>query len=220
MKIFRLKTILCLSLLCLGYTSVTADSYYDRRVSLFEFLPVYENDIVFLGNSITDGGEFSELLKMPNVKNRGIASDVMGGVEKRLDQVLRGHPQKLFLLIGINDVSHKLTVEQLASRYSKLVKKIREISPDTKVYLQSVMPINNDFKRYKSLYGTENVIKGFNNQIARIADEEGCVFIDLTAALSDPKTGKLKRNFTNDGLHLTGAGYKAWMEVVEPYVKE
>lgn len=195
-----------------------ADSYYDRKVSLFELLPINSNDIVFLGNSITDGGEFQELLNMPNVKNRGISSDVISGVEKRTAQVMLGKPKKLFLLIGINDVSHNLTVKQLATRYERLVKNIRMLSPSTEVYLQSVMPVNNDFKRYKSLVGKEKTIKAFNKEIERIAKANGCTFIDLTPALADPSTGKLRRNFTNDGLHLTGAGYKAWMNVVKPYI--
>lgn len=195
-----------------------ADSYYDRKVSLFELLPINSNDIVFLGNSITDGGEFQELLNMPNVKNRGISSDVISGVEKRTAQVMLGKPKKLFLLIGINDVSHNLTVKQLATRYERLVKNIRMLSPSTEVYLQSVMPVNNDFKRYKSLVGKEKTIKAFNKEIERIAKANGCTFIDLTPALADPSTGKLRRSFTNDGLHLTGAGYKAWMNVVKPYI--
>lgn len=200
--------------------SIKADSYYDRRVSLFELLPIGSDDIVFLGNSITDGGEFQELLNNSHVKNRGISSDVIGGVEKRLEQVMSGKPAKVFLLIGINDVSHNLTVNQLASRYEKLVKKMRELSPDTKIYLQSVMPINNDFKRYKNLIGKEQTIKNFNREIEKIAKENGCTYINLTGALSDNKTGKLKREYTNDGLHLTGAGYKAWINFVKPYINE
>ena len=133
-------------------------SYYDRKVSLFELLPISENDIVFLGNSITDGGEFNELFGMNNIKNRGITSDVISGVEQRLDQVLRGKPKKIFLLIGINDISHKLSAEQIASNYERLVDRIISGSPQTKLYLQSIMPINNDFKRYKNLFGTEKVI--------------------------------------------------------------
>lgn len=199
---------------------VKADSYYDRKVSLFALLPVNSNDIVFLGNSITDGGEFQELLGMPNVKNRGISSDVISGVEKRISQVMNGKPKKLFLLIGINDISHNLTVSQLSQKYKRLVGNIRMLSPSTKVYLQSVMPVNNDFKRYKSLYGKEKVISRFNAEIKKIADETGCTYIDLTPALADPKTGKLRRSFTNDGLHLTGAGYKAWIEAIKPYVTQ
>lgn len=205
---------------CVDSTDCKADSYYDRKVSLFELLPINSDDIVFLGNSITDGGEFQELLGMSNVKNRGISSDVIGGVEKRTAQVMLGKPKKLFLLIGINDISHNLTVKELASRYERLVKNIRMLSPSTEVYLQSVMPVNNDFKRYKSLIGKEKTITAFNKEIERIAKANGCTFIDLTPALADPATGKLKKSYTNDGLHLTGKGYKAWMNVVKPYVIE
>lgn len=60
---------------------------------------------------------------MPNIKNRGIRSDVITGVEKRLGQITYGHPAKIFLLIGINDVSHGLSAEKLAERYERLVKK-------------------------------------------------------------------------------------------------
>ena len=197
-----------------------ADSYYDRKVSLFELLPISENDIVFLGNSITDGGEFNELFGMNNIKNRGITSDVISGVEQRLDQVLRGKPKKIFLLIGINDISHKLSAEQIASNYERLVDRIISGSPQTKLYLQSIMPINNDFKRYKNLFGTEKVIVETNALIKKIATEKGVAFIDLTNTLADETTGKLKEEFTNDGLHLTGNGYKAWVEKIRPYVEE
>ena len=196
------------------------DSYYDRKVSLFELLPISENDIVFLGNSITDGGEFNELFGMNNIKNRGITSDVISGVEQRLDQVLRGKPKKIFLLIGINDISHKLSAEQIASNYERLVDRIISGSPQTKLYLQSIMPINNDFKRYKNLFGTEKVIVETNALIKKIATEKGVAFIDLTNTLADETTGKLKVEFTNDGLHLTGNGYKAWVEKIRPYVEE
>lgn len=195
-----------------------ADEYWDRKVSLFDSLPVLPQDIVFLGNSITDGGEFQELFGIENVKNRGIRSDVIGGVLKRLDQVTDGHPKKIFLLIGINDVSHNLSAAQLVKKYETLVDSIRAKSPESQLYLQSVMPINNDFRRYKGLIGKESVIKKFNEGIKEMADRKGATYIDLWPYLAD-KTGKLKRAYTNDGLHLTGAGYKAWTQGIEEYVR-
>ena len=217
---YRLFVIFILGILVFSSECLLrADSYYDRKVSLYEVLPIGQDDIVFVGNSITDGAELHELLGMPNIKNRGITSDVISGVEKRLGQILNGHPKKVFLLIGGNDLSHKLTAEQIAAKYEKLVKKMRSMSPDTHFYIQGVMPINNDFKRYKTMYGAEKIIPVLNKKIKSIAEENGCTYIDLTEALQDPATGKLKREYTNDGLHLTGAGYRAWMSVVEPYVK-
>jgi len=200
-------------------SAVASTPYWEQKVSLFDTLPIYRNDIVFLGNSITDGGEFSELFNMKNVKNRGINSDVINGVRKRLHQVTDGHPAKIFLLIGINDISHSLSVDELAERYETLVREIREQSPETKLYIQSIMPIDNSFGRYKNLRGKEGVVTALNVEIKRIAEQNSARYIDLWPALGDSK-GKLRKNFTNDGLHLTGAGYRAWVNLIEKYVKE
>ena len=105
---------ICLaSVASVSVTAVYADSYYDRKVSLFELLPIGPEDIVFVGNSITDGAELQELFAMPNIKNRGITSDVISGVDKRIAKTLENHPAKVFLLIGANDISHNLPVHQV-----------------------------------------------------------------------------------------------------------
>ena len=206
------------SLLCIP-TPVAADEYMDQRISLFEVLDVTPDDIVFLGDSLTDGGEFGELFGMSNIKNRGIRSDEITGVEKRLQPILKGRPKKIFLLIGINDISHGISVDKLAQRYEKLVKKIILQSPGTKLYIQSIFPVNNGFNRYKSLIGKERNIKSLNERIKAISQSYGAEWIDLWPYLADDK-GNLKDTFTNDGLHLNGLGYKAWAEGIESYVKE
>mgnify|MGYP000814172508 FL=1 len=213
MKIARTLTLILLlaASCCLP---ARADEYWDQKTSLFDVLPVTSDDIVFLGNSITDGGEFAELFDMPNIKNRGIRSDVITGVEKRLTQVTSGSPAKIFLLIGINDVSHGLTVDQLAARYERLVKKIREQTPDTRLYIQSVMPINNDFNRYKNLKGREKVIPALNRRLQTIAAQNGAEYVDLTKAL-ESSPNKLNPKYTNDGLHLNGPGYRAWTRAIQ-----
>lgn len=226
MKKNNIKSISCtlsvLAILTMVSSSTyqaNADEYWEQKVSLFDTLPVYSNDIVFVGNSITDGGHFNELFEMDNVKNRGIRSDAINGVKKRISQVTKGHPKKIFLLIGINDVAQNLTVSELAKRYESLVQTIRRESPESKLYVQSVMPVNNTFKRYKTLFGKENTILAFNREIQKIAEQNDAVYLDLWPFLADSK-GQLKKEFTNDGLHLKGAGYKAWVKGIEKYVKE
>ncbi len=205
----------------LPHTTVMAqDDYWHQRVSLFDKLPVTEDDIVFLGNSITNGGEFQELFGMENVLNRGIRSDRISGVMKRVDQITAGKPKRIFLLIGINDVADsRNTSASIAAKYEELVRLIRQKSPNTQLYVQSVMPINNDFKRYKSLQGRESLIPDLNKRLHDVAVGNGAVFIDLWPVLADPETGKMRKEFTTDGLHLSGAGYKAWTEAVRPFVE-
>lgn len=220
-KINIIKRILLVTLVSISGISLSLaqDDYWKQRVSLFEKLPVSPEDIVFLGNSITDGGEFQELFNMENVLNRGIRSDRIDGVRKRLTQVTSGKPKMIFLLIGINDIADpNNTVKSISSKYERLVKEIREQSPDTRLFIQSIMPVNNDFKRYKSLLGRQDMIPEVNEELKRIALGNSSTYIDLWPELAEKETGKMKREFTSDGLHLTGAGYKKWTWMIRPYI--
>ena len=120
-------------------------TFYYQRATLFEELPVTSKDIIFLGNSITNGGEWSELLNNKHVKNRGISGDICMGVYDRLDAILKGKPAKIFLLIGINDVSRGTSADTIVNRIGMITQKIKQDSPKTKLYLQSVLPVTDHY---------------------------------------------------------------------------
>ncbi|HUX93953.1 MAG TPA: GDSL-type esterase/lipase family protein, partial [Ignavibacteriaceae bacterium] len=79
--------------------------YYKQRASHFETLPNEENGIVFIGDSIINGCEWSELIQNSNIKNRGIISDTTEGILNRIDKTLEAKPKKIFIMIGVNDLS-------------------------------------------------------------------------------------------------------------------
>mgnify|MGYP006140392103 FL=1 len=99
MKINRFFQYLVLSFFCLtadlSYAQTIdtsfAGPYYLKRVAYFEALPEKKNAIVFLGNSITEVGQWSELFTDPNIINRGISGDVTYGVLNRLPFVRMNH---------------------------------------------------------------------------------------------------------------------------------
>lgn len=194
-------------------------TYYDQRATLFESLPVTASDIIFLGNSITDGCEWAELFGNPHFKNRGISGDVIMGVYDRLAPTLKGKPAKIFLMIGINDVSHDLSADSILVMYKKLVNKIRVETPKTKLYIQSVLPVNDEFTRFPKVHNKTQVILDINKGLKLLAKEKGCAYIDIYSHLIAPGTQSLNKKYTNDGLHLLGPGYLIWKEVLKPYVK-
>lgn len=195
-------------------------TFYYQRATLFEELPVTSDDIIFLGNSITNGAEWAELLGNNHVKNRGISGDVCMGVYDRLSPILRGKPAKIFLLIGINDVSARLPADTIVRRIGKIVHKIKCDSPTTRLYLQSLLPVTDYYKKFSGHTSHPEIIPVINAGIKEIADREGVVYIDLYSGFVDGETGKMNIGYTNDGLHLLGKGYLKWVEIIKSYVEE
>ncbi|RZJ77853.1 MAG: sialate O-acetylesterase, partial [Flavobacterium sp.] len=81
---------------------------YVEQVAKFKAEQTSKKDYVFLGNSITAGTDWAKLLNLPQAKNRGISGDITFGVLERLQDVIDGKPKKVFILIGINDISRNI----------------------------------------------------------------------------------------------------------------
>lgn len=193
--------------------------YYYARMRTFEAEPpIRSTDIVMLGNSITEGGkDWAEKLGKPNVRNRGISSDVALGVDARLYQITPHKPAKIFLLIGINDVSHDVTVDSVMTDIRTLVDHIRAQSPKTKLVLQSILPIREN-DRWKKLKGKSGMIPQINARIEALAREKGLTFINLFPHFTEPGTNVMRAELTYDGLHLSKAGYDVWVKLLKPHL--
>ncbi|WP_084088454.1 GDSL-type esterase/lipase family protein [Fodinibius roseus] len=192
-------------------------SYYYQRKTLFEQLPNAKDEIILLGDSITDGNEWAELFGNDRLKNRGISGDKTDGVLYRLDEVTESHPDKVFIMIGVNDLARDHSPDYVLSNYEKIVDRIKKDSPDTEVYIQSLLPVNDDFSRFTSHYDKTPEIKTVNKGLKRLADEQEATYIDLFDDMTIAGD-KLNPEYTEDGLHLNGSGYLVWKSEIEKYM--
>lgn len=188
-------------------------TYYHQRVTLFRTLPQTKDDIIFLGNSITDGGEWSELFNDLKLKNRGISGDITTGVLNRLDEVYNRKPAKVFLLIGTNDLARNISPDSVLSNILWITSLLKEKSPQTKLFVQSIFPINEKFGKFGGHTNKKREILQINRNLFDSAAKYHYAYVDVFAALVD-STGRLDGAFTNDGLHLTGPGYLKWKEAI------
>ena len=170
------------------------NALWGQRASLFNKLGVDSTDIVMLGNSITHYTEWCELLDNPKVRNRGISGDVVQGIQDRLESVTSGHPAKIFLLIGVNDVSHDLTADSIVTAQLALIDRIMRETPTTKLYVQSVLPINNNFGRYKKLIGKEQVVRDINAKLRPEVEKRGLPCWRLHRRCRTPPASIRRRN--------------------------
>ena len=186
------------------------EGHQARLVSAFEAFPLAPDDIVFLGDSITEGGPWEEMFPDLRVRNRGIGGDTSDGVLARLEQVTRATPTKVFLLIGTNDLFRGASEDEIVANITEILDQLKQETPDTEVYVQSVLP------RAPS-YRAE--IEALNSRLAEVALEHGSAWVDLYPAFLDPETGGIRAELSNDELHLLGPGYALWKEQVEVQVR-
>ena len=188
-------------------------TYYLQKTSHFRSLPLTSGDIVFLGNSITDGAEWSELFSDPRIKNRGISGDVSAGVIQRINEVTQRRPAKIFLMIGINDLAQNIPPDSVAKNILWIADFIQQESPSTKVFIQSILPVNDTFRKFSGHAAKSDLIKRVNGLLERSASVHHYTYLNLHASFCN-RSGKLDPKYTNDGLHLTGEGYRLWKHLI------
>ncbi len=193
--------------------AVVERPYWQHRADLFRRLPNPEGEIVFLGDSITDGCEWRELTGLPHVTNRGISGDTAWGVMARIEEVTAGRPAKVFLLIGTNDLAHGESVADVHAKIAAILDTIRQQTPETEVYLQSVLPV---YGRDDGNEHNERIL-ALNERLADLGARDGVTYVDLASAMRDDR-GKLQSALSTDGLHLNGKGYYLWYSVIRKYL--
>lgn len=219
--VFRMAAIIsCFSLCAVSKVQAQAvDStyhnyLYDSRVAYFQQLPPVKKALVFWGDSITDWGDWAELLNFKKAINRGIAGDNTYGLRARLDEVLRHDPKKLFILIGTNDINKKIPVANIIDNYKKIILEVKRRSPRTSIYVQSVFPINNQLIGRQYYIGTNEQIQELNKALQVMAAGLDVRYVAVYGQLLDARE-QLDARYTYDGLHLSGLGYQAWVNYLK-----
>jgi lysophospholipase L1-like esterase len=174
----------------------------------FEELTLHGGEIVFLGDSITEGGSWHEWFPGQPIVNRGIGGDTTDGVLRRLHSAIR-NPSKVFILIGTNDFAFRRPEGDTLANARLIVQRIREAAPDAELVIQSVMPRKRKYR---------DRIERLNAEYRALALVFDATYLDLWPLLGD-EADELRAEFTLDGLHLNGAGYRVWVEALAPYVR-
>jgi lysophospholipase L1-like esterase len=187
---------------------------YNKVIEQFKKKPLEKNDIVFLGNSITAGGNnWSKRLDYPKIKNRGIGGDVTDGVFARLEEIIHYKVKAIFLLIGINDIWNNgspdiPSPEYIGTNIIKITHYLKMRSPKSRIYVQTVLPTEK-----------EDLIESINtvNEIIKSSENKDFKVIDLHSIFVY-EDGLINKEYTTDGVHLNEKGYEKWAEFIKPIV--
>ena len=192
--------------------------HYTTRVQEFRQQNLQLQNVILVGDSITEGFDVAKYFPDRRIINRGIGADVIGnalpaddrrGVLKRLDEsIFSCAPRDVFLLIGINDLGDNHTPETMEAGYREILERVKKHAPDVRLHVQSVLPTRDNYAKHNAN------VNDFNARLQKLAKEFDYDFIDLHSKMADDK-GELKKEFTADGLHLKDPGYQVWKAEIE-----
>lgn len=186
---------------------------YNLKRNIYKVMPQKKNAKIFLGNSIMSFCDWGELLNDLSIINRGISGDLIPGIIERLEDITANKPQKIFLMIGINDLQQGKSIETIISEYESLVLEISKQSPTTVLYLHSILPTDNKETR------KNRDIEEINIGIKGIATKYELNYINLFDLLKND-TNNLHKDYSYDGLHINGKAYLVWKDVIKQHVKD
>lgn len=164
------------------------------------------DSIAFVGDSITNHGDWEAWFPDREVFNFGVSGDTTDDLIARLEAVVEAKPASIALLIGTNDLGRRQSVEHLVRNVEFLLVTLRRELPGTRLLLQSVMPRGREFAEQ---------LADANRHLRQFSSSVNAQYLDLWPALSSDGA-EIDVRFSDDELHLTEAGYQAWLAELKP----
>lgn len=170
-------------------------------------------DIVFFGNSITCGSDFQSDFPDKKILNFGYPGDNIRGMIRRIPMLQAANPDKIFIMAGTNDLYH-VSLDEYEERYALMLNVIMDSLPNSKIYIQSVLPCNHE----KNSKGISNKkIQEANKLAKNLAGKFNCTYINLYDLYVD-NNNEMQIDLTRDGTHLYKESYKIWAKAIEYYI--
>ena len=173
-----------------------------------------DDSIVFIGDSLIEWGNWEKFFPAFNVKNYGVAGNKTYEVLNRLKSI-KEYPEKIFLMIGINDLADNRDIEDIVHDYRSIIHYLRKEFQNTIIHTLSIHPIDEKELGYSHL--NSKLVTKLNNKIESLSIESKLTFINMYPLFIN-KNGQLKTDLRNDGVHLSSNGYKLWKELINKHL--
>lgn len=165
-----------------------------------------EETVVFLGDSITQNGDWASWFPEVTTVNLGVGGDTTDDLLLRLDAVIDARPDAILLLIGTNDLGTRRSVEHLVRNIQLMLVQLRRELPGTRMLVQSILPRAREFA---------DRVQEANIHLRQFAATVHAQYLDLWPAFAE-HDGEINPAYSDDRLHLTVAGYEAWLAELRP----
>ena len=162
-------------------------------------------DSLVIGDSITQGLYQYGVLDEANVqadRGTGVSEQNSEKLEEHVAKAKEMKPSALFLAYGMNDVGvQNGNSEGFIKAYRSVIKDLKKSLPDTRIYVNSILPAAQTAIDQNQVYAS---IPEFNEKLKELCEKEKVTFIDNTELVK-------QEYYANDGIHMSPAYYKEWV---------
>ena len=211
-----------------AYTIKAYDASVIRQPACGQVDLSYFSDAAFLGDSLTQGMEMysTGLPEASYCAYKGIGpSAVVNGTtctrrdgtkEVPMEALAAQQPKVLYILLGTNVLNRDGDYSSFLTYYRLMLDMVTQTLPNTQIYVQSITPVRPDVRAtHPGLY--KERLCEINNELAAIALEKNCAFLNLWEVLAD-ENGDLKAEYAQkDGYHVKPEGYTVWVDYLRTH---
>lgn len=135
------------------------------------------------------------------------------------DAVSEKRPAILVITLGVSGGAGMVPEHKFKSIYKEMIDTVRSFSPDTVLFVQSILPLSDKSRKHFKLL-TKEAVEEANGWIKQVCEDEDVCFIDTYPLLCDGD-GYLKKIYQNDEyMHLTRRAYEVILDNVYKTVEE
>lgn len=189
-----------------------ADSYFD--------------DAAFIGDSRTQGLQlYTGLPNATFYATQGLMVDTFfskkfvkaGGGKITIPDAMKNQTfKKVYIMLGVNElgwVYEKVFIQ----KYGEVVDKVKELQPDAKVYVQSILPVTKAKSDGDAIYNNTKISR-YNELIEQMCREKGVTYLHVADAVG-LDNGALPAGSATDGVHLNREYCYKWLDYLKTHTK-
>lgn len=172
---------------------------------------VYFQDSIFIGDSLTEGLSFYDMLNKSSVlAKKGL--NVMKA-KQEITTLAQSTPDRVFILYGVNDLLLFRNTEDFKKHYLELVDDIKNMLPDAQIYVQSMTPISSEAQKKRTMFSQDRIDR-FTEIIQEVVQEKDVNYIDIR-----PIVQNNPNLFAPDGIHFQAKFYTYWLDYIRNQLK-
>lgn len=131
------------------------------------------------------------------------------------DAIEESGVDRIFMMLGQNDVTRVENVAVICQTYQEVVGKIREKNPNVVIYLETITP---EFHHRWQSNARNEKINEFNRWLREYAAEEGTPLIDV-AKYYENHLGYMANEYAWGDIHINNPGCDMWGEIIAAYLE-